>query len=156
MELLTQLAVASCTAAATALIHLVGLATLIAVMQAHGSRLRSRHPVIYQGMLVLAAVFGLFALHAIEIWLYAAVYLGVGELKNFEDALYFSTSTYATIGYGDILLSRRWRVLGAIEGINGIILLGWSTAFFVGVVQRLRALEAAWLPADSAKRQPPG
>ena len=64
-----------------------------------------------------------------------------GEFRDFEDALYFSTSTYATIGYGDLVLSRSWRIVGAIEGVNGIILLGWSTAFFVSIVRRLAELE---------------
>ncbi len=62
-------------------------------------------------------------------------------LGSFEGALYFSTSTYTTIGYGDVVLPRGWRVFGAIEGANGIILLGWSTAFFVSVVGRIRLME---------------
>lgn len=152
MELFEQLAVATGTATTTILIHLTGLATLIALLQAHGSRVRDLHRVRHQVTLVIGAAFGLFALHALEIWLYAAVYLVVGELKTFEDALYFSTSTYATIGYGDIVLTRHWRLLSAIEGVNGIILLGWSTAFFFSVVQRLRALEMALLPGESAGR----
>ena len=122
MELLLQLAVSTGAVTTTALVHLAGLALLI-------------------GLLVVAAVGSLFVLHAIEIWLYAAFYVAVGELKTFSEALYFSTSTYATIGYGDIVLTPRWRIVGAIEGVNGIILLGWSTAFFVSIVQRLDALE---------------
>ena len=64
-------------------------------------------------------------------------------LPDLESALYFSTSSYATIGYGDLVLPRGWRVLGAIEGANGVILLGWSTAFFVAIVGRIRLLERA-------------
>lgn len=55
--------------------------------------------------------------------------------------LYFSTSTYATIGYGDVLLGESWRIVGAIEGANGVILLGWSTAFFVAMVARITIVE---------------
>ena len=66
---------------------------------------------------------------------------------------YFSTSTYSTVGYGDVVMSHRWRVLGAIEGVNGIILLGWSTAFFVSLVRRLGALEEGW---RLFRRPPPG
>jgi hypothetical protein len=152
MNLLTQLAAATGTAATTALAHLLGLAVLIGLLQRHGARLATPHARLNQALLVLFAVFGLFVLHAIEIWLYAAVYLAVGEFRRLEDALYFSTSTYATIGYGDLVLSRRWRVLGAIEGVNGVILLGWSTAFFVSIVQKLRALEEGWTPF---RRTPP-
>jgi len=62
-------------------------------------------------------------------------------LADFEQALYFSTSTYVTIGYGDVVLPVRWRILGAIEGANGIMLLGWSTAFFVSIIDCIRLIE---------------
>ncbi len=97
---------------------------------------------VHQGVAIMTAAFGLFALHTIEIWAYAALYLRLGALPDFEQALYFSTSTYATIGYGDIVLPLRWRILGAIEGANGIMLLGWSTAFFVSIIDRIRLLES--------------
>ena len=87
------------------------------------------------------AAFGLFALHTIEIWTYAILYAAVGALPTFDDALYFSTTTYSTLGYGDVVLPRAWRLVGAIEGANGIILLGWSTAFFVSVINRIRLFE---------------
>jgi len=144
MELLTQLAVASGAAATTALVHLIGLALCIEGLQAGGGRLLAPRARVHEIVLVLLIGLGLFVLHAIEIWLYAAVYMLVGEFQRLEDALYFSTSTYSTLGYGDLLLSRRWRVLGAIEGVNGVILLGWSTAFFVSIVQKMRALEQGW------------
>jgi hypothetical protein len=144
MELLTQLAVASATAGTTALAHLVGLGLFIEALQAGRGRLVSPQARSHQALMVLGIGLGLFVLHALEIWLYAAVYLLVGEFGRLDDALYFSTSSYSTVGYGDLLLSRHWRVLGAIEGVNGVILLGWSTAFFVSMVQKLRALEEGW------------
>jgi hypothetical protein len=57
-------------------------------------------------------------------------------------AVYFSTITYATIGFSDAELAPPWRLVAAIEGINGILLLGWSTAFFVAVVARLGGARA--------------
>lgn len=141
MNLVAQLAASTVLVAATALLHLAGLAGLIALLQTHGGRVRTPHVLMDQALLVLIAVFAIIALHGVEIWLYAAAYFAAGELPNFEDALYFSTSTYATIGYGDVVLSRAWRVVAAIEGVNGIILLGWSTAFFVSIVRRLADLE---------------
>lgn len=145
MSLLSQLLASTVLVALTALLHLGGLAALIALLQTHGGRVRTVHVRLDQALLVLIAVFTLFLLHGVEIWLYAAVYAVAGEFRDFGDALYFSTSTYATIGYGDLVLSRDWRIVGAIEGVNGIILLGWSTAFFVSIVRRLAELEG---PAD--------
>lgn len=141
MSLFWQLFASTLLVGFTALLHLAGLAGLIALIQAHGKRVRTPHVRLNQALLVLIAVFALIALHGVEIWLYAAVYTLVGEFPAFEDALYFSTSTYATIGFGDPVLSPAWRIVGAIEGVNGIILLGWSTAFFVSIVGRLAELE---------------
>jgi hypothetical protein len=81
-------------------------------------------------------VLGIFALHTVEIWMWAALFFVMGEIVRFEDALYFSTATFSTIGYGDIILSPAWRLLGALEGINGFILIGWSTAFLVAASTR--------------------
>lgn len=93
------------------------------------------------GAAILVAAFGLFALHSVEIWIWAGVFQGLGAFSDFEHALYFSTSTYVTIGYGDIVLPQGMRILGAIEGASGIILIGWSTAFFFSIVDRMKLLE---------------
>ena len=68
-----------------------------------------------------------------------------GVIDTFEAALYFSTSTFTTVGYGDIVLEPGWRVLAAIESANGFLLLGWSTAFLLQVVSRMRSVEFQWL-----------
>jgi hypothetical protein len=136
-----QLLIATAMVTLTMVIHLTGLWVLLAMMRAHRQAAPSRQEFVRQAGSILIAAFGLFALHSVEIWAYAAIYDLVGVLPDFESALYFSTATYTTIGYGDLTLPKPWRILGAIEGANGIILLGWSTAFFVSVVTRLRLLE---------------
>ena len=69
----------------------------------------------------------------------------LGELQNFATALYFSTTTFTAVGYGDVLISPRWRLVAAIEAANGVILLAWSTTFLLSVTSRLRVLEHDWL-----------
>lgn len=147
--LLPQLLTSTAIVSASIVIHMGGLFALLRLLEVHTKRVKIGSPMVAQTLVILGAAFGLFTLHALEIWLYAGFYVAVGEIRSLEDALYFSTSTYATIGYGDVLLSPRWRILGAIEGANGVILLGWSTAFFVSIVQRLRALEHDWLKQDN-------
>ena len=81
----------------------------------------------------------LLALHFSEIFLWALTYLSVPmitELQTVEHALYFSLITFTTLGYGDITLGPDSRILSGIEAMNGILLFGWSTAFFFGVIQR--------------------
>lgn len=140
----TQLFIATAMVALTVVSHLLGLSVLIAATHRHSSRLQGDRAFALQMLVLVGVSFGLFILHGVEIWAYAALYYIVGAIHSFEDALYFSTATYATIGYGELTLSRSWRILGAIEGANGVILLGWSTAFFISIVGRIRALEHDW------------
>jgi hypothetical protein len=81
----------------------------------------------------------------IHIWLYATLYVLLGELPDFESALYFSTVAFTSTGFGDIVISPRWRVVSAIEAANGLILVAWSTTFLLSVTSRLRVLEHDWL-----------
>ena len=143
--LFTQLGLGTVTVAVTVLTHLLGLSGLIALMRLHTRRLMTARAGFNQAAILVGAAFGLFALHTLEIWGYAALYWVLKAVPTFEEALYFSTVTYATIGFGDLILPRTWRILGAIEGVNGVILLGWSTAFFVSVVSQIRALEHDWV-----------
>lgn len=131
--------------AATILIHLAGLGALLVLMRVHGRRFKTRKAIFDQVAAIIMAAFGLFALHTVEIWAYAGLYQAVGAIPDFESALYFSTVTYSTLGYGDILLDSDWRILGAVEAANGLVLLGWSTAFFVSIISRLRTLEQVWM-----------
>lgn len=68
---------------------------------------------------------------------WASVYLRIGAIEALEKAIYFSLVTYTTLGYGDIILSEEYRLLGGIEAVNGVIMLGWSTAIVVAVIQRV-------------------
>lgn len=141
MSLVLQLGLSSLVTGSTVAVHLIGLALLMRLIRGHHQRAATRGAIFHDALGIAGAALGLFILHALEIWLYAALYIVAGAFSSFEEALYFSTSTYTTVGYGDVVLPKGWRLLGAIEGANGIILLGWSTAFFVAVVRRIRILE---------------
>ena len=141
-----ELALATVTVLVIMLIHLLGLAVLTRVLRSH-SRAMSEVRLLPLTLLLVAGI-GIIAIHTVEIWIYAGIYLALGTLSHFEEALYFSTETYASIGYGDVLLPHDWRIFGAIEGPVGIIMLGWSTAFLVSLLARLRLLRHDWLRRD--------
>ncbi|MEO7602025.1 MAG: ion channel [Sphingomicrobium sp.] len=137
----TELALATVMVLLTVAIHAAGIFTLSRVL-----RLEEReeaqehiHPLSLRGIAAtIFVILGLFVLHGIEIWLYAFLYLGIGSVTGLREAVYFSTITYGAIGYSDAAMAERWRLVSAIEGINGIILIGWSTAFFVTLIARMR------------------
>ena len=87
--------------------------------------------------LLLRLFVGIVLLHLVQVGLWAVVFWRAEELPNVETALYFSLATYTTIGFGDVVVGPGWRVLAGIEGLTGILLVGWSTAFVFAVVNRM-------------------
>lgn len=132
----------------TSTLHFIGLSIFTILLRADEWRQlkRGEHPFFNRYLLILFVVIGIFGLLTLEIWSYAALFhFGFGAFKDFEEALYFSIQNFVALGYGDLFLPRDWRIVGAIEAVNGVVLLGWSTAFFITVVSRLRVLEHEWL-----------
>lgn len=82
-------------------------------------------------------VLGVFCSHITQIWLWAALYLFIGVFHDLEDSLYFSTTMFTTLGLGDMVLEKTWRLLSSFEAANGFILFGWSTAFIFEVMSTL-------------------
>lgn len=148
--MLIQLILASLMVVVTVVVHLIGLAVLVRLLRSHHWLMRSVR--IVPLTLLLGASIGIFAIHTIEIWLYAALYVGLGAERSFEQSLYFSTVTYTSIGYGDVLLPHRWRILGAIEGSTGLLMIGWSTAFIVSLLSQLKLLRHDWLTSGSGEQ----
>ena len=152
--MIASLLLATAMVTATVVIHFTGLLALLRMLGYRGHGFRAHESTLGQGALIVSVVLGLFVIHTVEIWLYAVVYVAIGAVTGFETALYFSTTSFASIGYGDIVLDTHWRLVSAIEGVNGLILIGWSTAFLLSLMTRLRSLEHDWLergPADRAQ-----
>jgi len=79
-------------------------------------------------------VMWLFLATVIEVWAWAMLYLVLGAIHSIEKAVYFSTVTFTTLGFGDIILEEQWRLLSSFEAANGLLMFGWSTALvFAGV-----------------------
>ena len=139
--MLSELILATVMVTLTVLVHGVGL-TLIARLlrlEAREEGAGHTHPTSVRGLAVsLFAILALIGVHGIEIWLYAFLFLALGAIDGLREAVYFSTITYGAIGYSDEAMAQEWRLVSAIEGINGIIMIGWSTAFLIRAVTRLR------------------
>lgn len=136
-----ELAVATAMVLLTVTIHALGLYSVARLLRVEEREEAAAHihPLSLRGFATtLVVILSLIALHGTEIWLYAFLYDGIGAVDGLRKAVYFSTITYGAIGYDDAAMAEEWRLVSAIEGINGIILIGWSTAFFVMIVARMR------------------
>ena len=141
-QLLLQFAVSGVMVVLCVAVHGIGLFSLSAALRGEvtAERLRKINPLSPRGALfTLAIVLAMLALHGVEIWAFALTYLGLGAAERLEEALYFSTISYSTVGYNDTHIAADWRLLGAFESILGIFLLGWSTAFFFRMLGRIEA-----------------
>ncbi|MXP14852.1 two pore domain potassium channel family protein [Altererythrobacter confluentis] len=135
-----QLLVSTVMVLSTVAFHGTGLTVLRRMLREEAQEERAQHvpELSFRTLSVtLTLVIGLFVLHGMEIWLYAFLFHWIGAVPDLETAVYFSTISYAGIGYDDRYISETWRLVSAIEGINGLLLLGWSTAFFVTMASRL-------------------
>ncbi len=89
--------------------------------RAHGSQWRE--------ILLLSMVMFLMLLSNIaQMAIWAALFLLLGEFEDFATALYHSAVNFVTLGYGDIVMTEPWRLLGPLEAVNGILMFGVSTA----------------------------
>lgn len=88
-------------------------------------------------LLLIVLFAGVMCLHLTQTGLWAMFYYTRGLFSDFETSLYFSMVSFTTIGYGDVLLPRHWRLLGVVEGFSGVLLCGISTAFMFAVVNAM-------------------
>jgi hypothetical protein len=136
-----ELALATLMVTVTVLIHALGLVLLARLLRLEARQEGSghMHPASLGSLrTLLLAILALIGLHGVEIWVYGLVYLAIGAIEGLREAVYFSTITYGAIGYSDEVMAEEWRLVSGIEGINGIIMIGWSTAFLIRVVGLMR------------------
>lgn len=87
--------------------------------------------------IVCRAILYAFIAHLMEIGVWAVFFVLCGEFCDFATAYYHSAVNYTSLGYGDILMTPSWRLLGPLETANGMVLFGVSTAMIFALIQRL-------------------
>jgi hypothetical protein len=87
-------------------------------------------------IVVLAMSFA-FVAHLLEIAVWAWLFVICGEFRDFGIAYYHSAVNYTTLGYGDVIMTPSWRLLGPLEATDGALMFGVSTAMIFTVILRL-------------------
>lgn len=140
-------------------IHALGTAWWISKLKSVPSNSRKMQKRLLPFRLLCSTALVLLTLHLLEVGPWAFVYLLLPQgdsLATFEEASYFATVTFASLGYGDIVIAGSWRLLSAIQAMNGLLVFGWSTALLFAVVERIWGEEkAAPQPADHRLAQAP-
>ena len=86
---------------------------------------------------------GLMMGNIIQVAFWAVLYRLLGAFPDFETAMYFSGVTFTSLGYGDVVLDGRMRLLGPLQAANGLMMFGITTALFIAAVQQVRAKSIA-------------
>src|SRR6266566_2737821 len=121
--------------AVTVAVHAVGLAWLLrAFMKSHALPPTRFWPITW---LLIRVTWCLILIHMVEISVWGIFYFWKDCLPDAESAFYFAGVTYTTVGYGDLVLPKLWRMLGPVEGLTGILMCGLSTGFFFAIVSKV-------------------
>ena len=137
MALLVPLPVGVCVIAATIVIHALALNTTIRFVRRERTLGRaSKHFWVDYPIVVLVVTFALGA-HLVEMAIWAVLFMVCGEFQLLSAAYHNSAVNYTTLGYGDVVMSPSWRLLGPLEAADGMLMFGVSTAMIFAVIQRL-------------------
>jgi hypothetical protein len=145
-----QLAVSGGLVLLMTIIHSLGLIGITKALHLSSGRLR-RETVNPQSIFMIG-LRGLliFLIHIIEIFIFAGFYLAIDAIGDLQKALYYSASAYATLSATTDYFPKDWRLIGALEGLVGFVLIGWSTAFMATTMNELS--ESRQDAADAARR----
>jgi len=135
--MLTEILVAALIVALCLLVHVAGLLLMAEWLLSRREYLEQNGARMRYGIVLVLLFLGIMLLHVLETSMWAVFYYSRTLFKDFETSLYFSLTSYTTIGYGDVLLPQRWRLLGAIEGVTGVLFCGISTAFIFAVMSAM-------------------
>jgi hypothetical protein len=119
-------------------IHALVMFVVVRVAQAKGAESRS-HSSLLLITVMIPTVSILMVTHALEVIVWSLAYLIFDVAAEGADLVYFAFVNYTTLGYGDVVPLERWRLIGPMTAMNGVLLFGWSTAVIFEVLRRTLA-----------------
>lgn len=133
-----EILIAAGMMATTVFFHAGVIAASAVIVRTAGQRLWGPVRFIRDTLVLSAASLVLLAAHSAEVGAWAFVMLKIGAFANFEEAFYFASVSFTTLGFGDVLLPEGWRLLAGAIAADGFILFGMSAAFLFEAVRKAR------------------
>jgi len=130
MSLITELFAATFLIILVTVIHGTGIVFMDRLFHHEARELRELKLAKREFAVMVPMALCLFALHCVEITVFASFYLVAGEAQTIRDALYHSALAYTTMGVVEESVNR-WPMVTALEGLAGFLMIGWSAAVFV-------------------------
>lgn len=85
---------------------------------------------------IVICVLFVMMVQTVNVWVWGLTFYFAGVFNELEPSLYFSLVSFSTLGFGDIVLDEKWRMLSGLAAANGLLSFGWSTAYMVELVRR--------------------
>ena len=133
--MLTKVLIAWSLMALCVTVHAMGMTALLRWASGWVARVDGRF--WFSTWMLVRTAGWIVILHLAEIATWAFFYTGGHAMPDLNSAFYFSAVTYTTTGYGDLVLPNEWRLVGGVEALTGILMCGWSAAFFFAVFSRM-------------------
>jgi len=137
IAILIPLLVGACVAACTMLIHALALNGAVKFVR-HEKQVGRAGTHFWSDLVIVTLTMSIaLVAHLMEIALWAVLFKICGEFPDLGTAYYHSAVNYTTLGYGDLIMTPSWKLLGPMEAADGMLMFGVSTAIIFAVIQRL-------------------
>lgn len=137
MTAASQILLGSALLTLCALVHVGFVAIWVPLLSKADDRLK-KASIRFRAMLLTSeAVFLLLFAHTVQVWSWSLALYAMGAFPDFPTSFYFATTTYTTLGYGDLVLAEGLRIFGTFASITGLLTFGISTALLIGLIVRL-------------------
>ncbi|WP_404291884.1 potassium channel family protein [Microvirga sp. RSM25] len=133
--MLRQLLLGGAVSLGNIAIHAIVMATVVGTAR-RALTWKHRWPNSWLTAVMVTTVGVLLVAHVAEVITWAFAYVIFGAAPAEADVLYFAFVNYTTLGYGDVVPVERWRLLGPMAAMNGVLLFGWSTAVIFEVLRQ--------------------
>ena len=137
MRLGTPLIVGCVMIASLVLVQAIAITAIVRLVRRQAPRANAVADWMHNVGVFARALLLIVGAQLVQIAAWAALFVGCGEFSDFSTAFYHSAVNFTTLGYGDIVMSRAWRLLGPLEAVAGMLMFGVSTAVLFGVTERL-------------------
>jgi Ion channel len=137
VAILSPLAVGAIAVIGTILIHALAVGATVNFIRRERRLGREGISHFIDMVIVVLAMAFAFIAHLVEIALWAILFILCGEFQEFGIAYYHSAVNYTTLGYGDLIMSPAWKLLGPLEAADGMLMFGVSTAIIFAIIVRL-------------------
>ena len=146
--MISALLVGTAIIVSTVVVESCVIALAVATLNRNAPRL-NRLPVLPRTIVMLSGLtLWLLAGVSIALWLWAIVFMALGEFETIASAIYFASVSATTLGYGDVVLSERWQLLSGFIAANGLVLFSLNTAFLFEALRRLNDAQEKKTPRD--------